>query len=420
MTPLVSLVVTSSNHGPYIAAAIDSVRRQTYANLEIVIVDDGSTDETVSYLQDSENVADLVVLRQPRTGQSAARNRGLNAASGEIVGFMDADDQLAPTHVARLVEPLASDPTVAFAYCNVQIINRAGEPASAFSVTDARQVVSGDIFTSLVIGSYFPAHAALVRRRLLTDLGGFDPDLGPHADYEIWMRLAANGHRAVYVDDRLAKYRVYGATPTWDSEHLRRTRTAALERVLRRHPGPFATAVSAVQDLAADLRTANTWLGERFKPVAQAVEASAPEPVWRLADHMASVVVRDGDASQLAVVDAAIAGFAEPALLLHPAATVEVHVPVGRAGRLSAAFGVDADAWTRTNASACVFSVDVDSCVSASALLDPARQEGDRRWITVDLDVPASLTDHHVVTLQTRTFGEPAHARALFRHVTFS
>src|SRR4029079_15181359 len=141
---------------PFIAQAIDSALRQTHSNLEGVVVDDGSTDGTAQIVGTFLVHSNVCLIRQANAGLPAARNRGLEAAQGELVCFLDSDDYLAPAHIARLVEVLEKDAETALAYANVQMVNETGSPCSTFSVGESRSVVSGDIFESLLVGGYFP------------------------------------------------------------------------------------------------------------------------------------------------------------------------------------------------------------------------------------------------------------------------
>jgi glycosyltransferase involved in cell wall biosynthesis len=109
----VSVIIPCYKYGHFLPAAIESVLAQTYRDLEVIVVDDGSTDDSAAIADGYSRVA---CLRQPNLGQGAAQNRCLEAASGEFVLFLDADDQLVSDAVESFVECLGKCPSCAFAY----------------------------------------------------------------------------------------------------------------------------------------------------------------------------------------------------------------------------------------------------------------------------------------------------------------
>jgi glycosyltransferase involved in cell wall biosynthesis len=414
---LISVVIPAYNQSAYLAEAVSSALAQTHRDLEVIVVDDGSTDGTPDILRAFTDRANVTVIRQANGGLPAARNRGLAAAQGQYVCFLDSDDALAPAHLARLASPLDADPSLGFAYSDVQLVDGSGAAAGTFSVGESRRALSGDIFESLLVGGYFPPHTVLVRKRLLDELGGFDLGLGGHADYELWLRLSAAGHRALYVDERLARYRVYAGTMSHDRDHMRETRVAALDRIARRFPDRLAAGLAQVQDSGLDLHTANQWLRERWSSALADLAALTPEITWRLMDHVDDVRLIEGGADQMAVWDTTLGGSPVRALFLHPPARVTVSVPDGRAGRLSATVGIHPDAWIKPDSCACTFVVSIDTSSAATVLADPRQRREDRRWLTVTLDVPATDLGAHVVTLETQAVGQPYFGWALIKDV---
>src|SRR5262249_5718848 len=155
-----------------------SALAQSHTPVEVIVVDDGSTDGTAAVLAEYKTRPNVTVIRQANAGLPAARNRGLASSRGEFVCFLDADDYLAPAFGARLSAALVDDPQAGFAYCDIQRVDRFGEIADAFSVAESRRTVNGDIFESLLVGGYFTPNSVLVRRSVLDALGGFDLHLG--------------------------------------------------------------------------------------------------------------------------------------------------------------------------------------------------------------------------------------------------
>ncbi len=415
---LVSIVIPAYNQERFIAQAIASALAQTHAWVEVIVVDDGSTDQTGEIAARFDDHASLTVVHQPNAGLPAARNRGLAEARGEFVCFLDSDDYLAPTYLERLLPALEADPSVAMAYCDVQMVDLDGEPAGDFSVAAARRIVTGDIFESLLIGGYFPPHTVLLRRAVLAEAGAFDLALGGHADYELWLRLSALGHRAHFVDARLASYRVYEGSMSRDVTHMRTSRVLALERIASLFPERMARGLSAVQELTADLHAANTWLQTQNAAFADDVRAET-EKMWTLLDAVNEVRQCEGSAEQFSLWDVPDGDGVVRCVFLHPPAGLHCLIPTGAAGRVTASVGLHPDVWDKVEGSGCLFSVTVDDAVTGSVVLDPTTRAGDRRWVSLALDVPAASGPSHTLILTTGVVGTGYSAWGLFKDVEF-
>jgi 2-polyprenyl-3-methyl-5-hydroxy-6-metoxy-1,4-benzoquinol methylase len=151
---------------------------------------------------------------------------------------------------------------------------------------------------------------------------------------------------------------------------------------------------------------------------ARAEPPPAPPFHWSVLAHLDALEITYGSADQVSAWDATIGGVSAGALLVHPPASVVVTIPCGAAGRLRTAMAIHPDAWGRPGAGACTFVVDADGRCAATTTLDPHAKPGDRRWVEVTMDLPASPDGTHVVTLSTRA-DTPAHGWALFRDLTF-
>ncbi|MCC7044669.1 MAG: class I SAM-dependent methyltransferase [Acidobacteria bacterium] len=141
---------------------------------------------------------------------------------------------------------------------------------------------------------------------------------------------------------------------------------------------------------------------------------------WSLLNHMDAMTRRQGAPEQVARWHAAINGVPSPALLLHPPITVDVTIPYACAGHVKTAVGIHPDAWTQPGAAGCVFQIVGDDSVAARVTLDPHRRDSDRRWVELALDLPASRTGAHVITLSTEATNGEAFAWALFRDLAFT
>ncbi len=196
-SPLVSVIITCYNLGQYLDEAVDSVLAQTFEDLEILIVDDGSTDPHTTGLLSAYDRPRTRVLRTPNRGLPAARNLGLSHTSGPFVTMLDADDVFEPTLLEKSVAALSSDPSLAFVS---HWFRTFGDESWEWSPTACDFPVLLDHNT--VNGS------ALVRRSVLMAIGGFDEAMRDGCeDWDLWIRLVAAGHRGIILPEVLFKYR---------------------------------------------------------------------------------------------------------------------------------------------------------------------------------------------------------------------
>ena len=221
----VSVIVTTYNHADYLGAALDSVLAQTVPAAEVIVVDDGSTDDPESVMAGRPGVR---LIRQPNRGPSAARNAGLRAARFPLVLFLDADDLLTPVAIAAGLACFARDPGVAFVYGAHRRVD-----ADLVPLGERRyKAVRGDAFTSLLYGNLIGMHATvLYRRELLLAAGGFDEDLRSAEDYDLYLRLARD-HRIGTHPVETAWYRWHGANTSADPRAMLRE-TLKIHRVHR-------------------------------------------------------------------------------------------------------------------------------------------------------------------------------------------
>jgi len=203
--PLVSAIVPAFNRAATVGRAIDSILGQTYPRVEVIVVDDGSVDETPRVL---EGYGDRIrAIRQENAGPSAARNRGIREARGEIVTFLDSDDEWRPTKIARQVDLLArAGPDVACCICDTTMRYADGVEKRAFDESALRPPEAEGLWTNVLsfISTRFLLfnQAAAVRRSALVECGGFDEGLRIMEDYDLALKLAALGPWA-YLDEPL-------------------------------------------------------------------------------------------------------------------------------------------------------------------------------------------------------------------------
>lgn len=201
---MTSIVIPTYNHAAYLAEAIESALAQT-APVDVLVVDDGSTDDTAAVLA---RYGDAVrVLRVPHDGPSRARNAGIDAARGEFLMFLDADDAIAPTKVEAQLAEFAASPEAGWVLCDVRIEDEArGRVLHASRQYEYdEKTLSGWIAPQLAGGNFIPIMAPLIRRSVLSDLIRFDDARVPE-DWYFWCAVAAVA-RVRYIPQTLATYR---------------------------------------------------------------------------------------------------------------------------------------------------------------------------------------------------------------------
>jgi glycosyltransferase involved in cell wall biosynthesis len=207
--PIVSVVMPTHNRMHFLAQAIKSVQAQTLTDWELIVVDDGSTDDTPQLLE-CYAAADgrIRFIRQTQQGQFAAMNTGLREIRGEYVAFLDDDDLWLPHKLQVQLEDLRRHPEYAFTYCLMRVRGPHGETGAT---KPARR--GTDTFEELLQRNFVPM-SAMVRRCCLEAVGGgFDGALQRAGDYDLWLRLALRSPFGS-AEEPLAVFRFHGANKT--------------------------------------------------------------------------------------------------------------------------------------------------------------------------------------------------------------
>jgi glycosyltransferase involved in cell wall biosynthesis len=258
----VTVVIANFNYAAYLGEAVESARRE---GARVVVVDDGSTEPLPSLPDDVE------LVRQGNQGVAAARNNGWRRADSPYVLFLDADDRLVPGALAVLSAPLEADPSLGYAYGRMKFFGD-WEGELRFPPYDAYALLYRH-----TIGL-----SALVRREVLEDTGGFDPDFTQFEDWELWVNALAHGWRGLQIDAVTVEYRRHSSSKHAQDrrayrEAFRRLRTKHAELYRERHR------LAAESSLGSAGRLVHrAYWGPR--PVLASVEQSLYRLLWRRKD----------------------------------------------------------------------------------------------------------------------------------------
>ena len=197
--PTVSVMIPYFNCKEYIAETIDSVRQQSYPDIEIIIVDDGSTQEHADYLKNFlADKPDIHYAVQANLGVAAARNHAARLAKGKYFLFLDSDDLILPDYIEKCVAILEAEPKCKLVYPKVEFFD---------AQNGLWHLPPYDGLRSLLTGNRFPSSVSMHRAADFAATGGFDENLTTHEDWDLWIRLLSSGGEARCIPEVLFRYR---------------------------------------------------------------------------------------------------------------------------------------------------------------------------------------------------------------------
>jgi glycosyltransferase involved in cell wall biosynthesis len=199
--PLLSVVVLCYNYGQYIREALQSLASQTFRDFQVIVVDDGSTDEQTVWVLEELRREGVRVLRQEHSGTGEARNYGISMAIGKYVCTLDADDTVEPTYFEKCLALVESNPGVTFVY-----------PLLKAFGAEHRIGVTKPFDLRLLLAYNHVAASAIFLRAAWTAVGGFDSSMPAYVDWEFWIRLAEKGYRGRLIPEPLFNWRRHSRT----------------------------------------------------------------------------------------------------------------------------------------------------------------------------------------------------------------
>jgi len=233
VSPIVSVIMPCFNAATHIAAGVATVLQQTLSDIELIVVDDGSTDRSADILHGFTD-SRLMLLTQENKGDLAARNAGLASATGEYVAFLDADDTWRPDCLEKLHRALVEHPECTLAYCGWQNIGLPGNRGNPFVPPDYEVDNKAEL---LLDDCRWPIHGALTRRDAIVAVGGFDPTFPTAEDYWLWLRIAVT-NKIIRVPEVLAFYNHHGEQRSTAKNQYQKAlnRWQIRNEFLKRHP----------------------------------------------------------------------------------------------------------------------------------------------------------------------------------------
>jgi glycosyltransferase involved in cell wall biosynthesis len=248
MTPAVSVIVATYNYGHFLAGALESVLAQTFGDFEVIVINDGSTDDTaevvVPYLSDPR----VRYYRTHHLGQPAAKNVGIRFARAPLLAFLDADDLWLPRKLEKQMARFRADPALGVVYSRRRLIDAEGRELQYVQPPLHRGSVLEEIFQT----NFICFSSAVVRRAVFEDVGPFDEDLALAIDYDLWLRVAM-AYRFDYVDEALVKYRTGHGNLSSRLEERLATVDRIMRRFLDRRGGRFLVSPAVVRKARAEL-----------------------------------------------------------------------------------------------------------------------------------------------------------------------
>jgi glycosyltransferase involved in cell wall biosynthesis len=232
----VSVVIPCYNQGHLLSFAIESALSQTAPPDEVIVVNDGSDDDTASVCHIYEG--SVTYVSQKNAGLSAARHTGILRANTEYVHFLDADDFLRPTALAHLLEAARANPSAAVVRGSWEEITEDGAVLATVTATDLGADAFHALFNPLTVG---PPCRYLVRRQALVAAGLFDTELRSCEDWDMWFRIALAGHHFVTARGAVAVYRRHPQSMSRNHKRMWESGTRVLHQAQARHACPLCS-----------------------------------------------------------------------------------------------------------------------------------------------------------------------------------
>jgi glycosyltransferase involved in cell wall biosynthesis len=233
---LVSVIIPNYNYAHYVREAIDSVLAQTYSNIEIIVVDDGSNDGSRKVLASYGD--QIKTVFQQNQGVASTRNNGVNASSGEYVAFLDADDAWMPEKVKKQVSRFEADKTLGLVHVGVIEVDENGN-----TLLERLEGLEGDVAAQLLLlkreGILGGGSGLMVRQKVFDETGGFDTRLSTSADWDLFYQISSR-YQVGFVPELLLKYRIHNSNMHSNVRVMEQDMTTAFDKIFQGASTPLS------------------------------------------------------------------------------------------------------------------------------------------------------------------------------------
>jgi glycosyltransferase involved in cell wall biosynthesis len=231
MNDLISVIIPSYNTGSFVCDAVRSALEQTFSPIEVLVIDDGSTDKTRAALEQYKDC--IRYYRQENGGCSSARNTGIRLASGRFFAFLDADDVWLPDKLSKQYDLLARRPEIGLVHSDIWYLDE--DTGEKFLKAVGREGFTGDCYTRFFSENRILTSSVLVRQECFDKVGVFDEKLRRAEDWDMWMRIARHYHFA-YINESLLDYRLHHASLTNNTSKMREAELHVLSKAFKADP----------------------------------------------------------------------------------------------------------------------------------------------------------------------------------------
>jgi len=234
--PIVSVVVTCYNYGQYVSECLTSILEQTFRDIEVIVVDDGSTDDSEEKVRPFLDDRRFKYIKQKNGGQANAKNRGIKESRGKYIAFLDADDLWEKDKLEKQLA-LFRSPAIGVVYSLARLIDEKGEQLDVGSRGKYLEPRSGKVSQWLVLDNFVWFSSSVVKRSCFEDFGLFDESLKMGIDWDLWLRFSIN-YEFDYINEPLLAYRIgHSGQMSKNLETRQKCSDFILSRFLADYPG---------------------------------------------------------------------------------------------------------------------------------------------------------------------------------------
>ncbi len=235
--PNVSIIIPAYNQAHFLAAAVDSALAQTYRNYEIIVVDDGSTDDTPAV---AAQYGDCIrYIRQENRGLAGARNTGITAARGTLIGLLDSDDIWLPKYLETITGLAERYPHAAVYYSRARCMDVDGRDLP--QIAGYRDIEPGALYHTLLRANHLIPSTVTIRTAAVRQANLFDPQFRSCEDWDLWLKLSREQQAFIGTRDVLVRYRIHGSSLSANTQYMQHSKRMVIEKHFGQDDGQYGT-----------------------------------------------------------------------------------------------------------------------------------------------------------------------------------